>query len=68
MCHYKNWCDRINFDSFGQITPVEIQKYLDTRDKYESWQAVIQRNTDIVQRINTDICDISVYLFSDPDV
>ena len=28
ICHYRNKTDRIYFDSYGQITPVEIQRYL----------------------------------------
>ena len=47
---------RIYFDSFGQITPIEIQKYLKTRKEFESGKAVIQRNTDIVQHVNTHVC------------
>ena len=47
---------RIYFDSFGQITPIEIQKYLKTRDEFRLNKRVIQRNTDIVQSINSCIC------------
>ena len=47
---------RIYFDSFGQITPIEIQKYLKTREEFEQNKNVIQRNTDIVQPINSSIC------------
>ena len=47
---------RIYFDSFGQVNLEEIQKYLKTRKEYETGKAVIQRNTDIVQRINTHVC------------
>ena len=54
VCYYKNKKKRIYFDSFGQITPLEIQIYLKT--KSERGVEVIQRNTDIVQSINTDIC------------
>lgn len=53
-CYFKNGKTRIYFDSFGQITPLEIQIYLKT--KHESGLGVIQRNTDIVQPINTHIC------------
>ena len=48
--------ERIYFDSFGQITPCEIQKYLKTSEEYRNGTAVIQRNTDIVQRANTHVC------------
>ena len=54
VCYYKNKKERIYFDSFGQITPLEIQIYLKT--KSERGVEVIQRNTDIVQSINTNIC------------
>ena len=58
ICYFKNdkKNTRIYFDSFGQITPIEIQKYLKTRKEFESRKAVIQRNTDIVQRVNTHVC------------
>ena len=45
VCYYRNKSNRIYFDSFGQINPVEVQRYL-----------VIQRNTDIVQAVNTQVC------------
>ena len=54
VCHNKNNKTRIYFDSFGQVTPLEIQTYLKT--KSESGVGVIQRNTDVVQAINTSIC------------
>ena len=38
--------ERIYFDSFGQVTLYEIQKYL--KKPYEEGKPVIQRNTDIV--------------------
>ena len=47
---------RIYFDSFGQITPIEIQKYLKTKEEFRLNKNVIQRNTDIVQSINSCIC------------
>ena len=53
-CYYKNGLNRIYFDSFGQITPIEIQNYL--KKNKEKEVAVIQRNTDVVQAINTHIC------------
>ena len=54
VCYYKKGLNRIYFDSFGQITPIEIQNYLKTRREREI--GVIQRNTDIVQPFNTNIC------------
>ena len=47
VCYYRNKNERIYFHSYGQITPVEIQRYL---------KEVIQRNTDIVQAANTSVC------------
>ena len=54
VCYHKNGLNRIYFDSYGQITPIEIQNYLKRRK--EQGLGVIQRNTDIVQPINTHIC------------
>ena len=54
VCYYKDGDRRIYLESFGQITPKELQKYLKT--KKERGVGVIQRNTDIVQRINTYVC------------
>ena len=48
---------RIYFDSFGQMTLTEIQKYLKTKKEYETGKAVIQRITDIVQHVNTHVCE-----------
>ena len=49
VCYYRNRTDRIYFDSYGQITPVEIQSYLKTGSEFDGGKEVIQRNTDIVQ-------------------
>ena len=57
VCYFKDGMNqRIYFDSFGQVTLEEIQKYLKTKKEYETRKAVIQRNTDIVQHINTHVC------------
>ena len=55
VSYYKNGFQRIYFDSFGQITPIEIQNYLKS-PKERGGIAVIQRNTDIVQPFNSTIC------------
>ena len=47
--------DRIYFDSYGQITPLEIQQYLKTRSEFYRCSEVIQRNTDIVQTAYTSV-------------
>ena len=54
VCYYKKRTNRIYFDSYGQITPIEIQNYL--KKEKEKGLPVINRNTDIVQTFNTYIC------------
>ena len=56
VCYYRNGSDRFHFDSYGQITLVEIQQYLKTGIEFKSGSEVIQRNTDIVQAANTSVC------------
>ena len=56
VCYVKNRRTRIYFDSFGQITPLEMQKYLKTKEEFRNDSLVIERNTNIVQRPNTNIC------------
>ena len=57
LCYFKDSMKRrIYFDSFGNNTPVEIQKYLKNKKEYETGKDVIQRNTDIVQHVNTHLC------------
>ena len=53
VCHYRIKGQRIYFDSYRQITPVEVQHYLKTGPEFQRWKEVIQRNTDIVQAPNT---------------
>ena len=56
VCYYRNGSDIIYFDSYGQLTPVEIQRYLKTGNEFKRGKEVIQRNTDIVQVVNTSVC------------
>ena len=56
ICYYRNGSDRFYFDSYGQITPVEIQGYLNTCIEFKRGSEVIQRNTNIVQAANTSVC------------
>ena len=56
VCYAKIDRARIYFDSFGQITPFEIQKYLKTKLEFQNGIPVIERNTDIIQRPNTTVC------------
>ena len=54
VAYYKNGKQRIAFDSYGQVVLKELSDYLKT--KKEKNEAVIQRNTDIVQNFNTKVC------------
>ena len=56
VAYFRDGNQKIYFDSFGQVIPTEIQKYLKTREEYQNNLPVIQRNTDIVQEPNTVIC------------
>ena len=56
VCFVRNKKDRIYFDSFGQITPIEMQKYLKSKSEFDNEKSVIQRNSNIVQRANTHVC------------
>ena len=56
VCFVRNRNVRIYFDSFGQITPLELQKYLKSQSEFKKGKSVIQRNTDIVQSSNTHVC------------
>ena len=55
VCYYRNKNDRIYFDSYGQITPSEIQQYVKTGSEFYRGKEVIQRNTDIVEASNTPV-------------
>ena len=57
VCYYRIKTERIYFDSYGQITPVEIQRYLKTSSEFDRGKEVIQRNTDTIQAVNTSVCD-----------
>ena len=54
VAYYKNGTQRIAFDSYGQAILKEICDYLKTNK--EKNHAVIQRNTDVIQKFNTQIC------------
>ena len=43
ICYYSNKTDGIYFDSYGQITPAEIQRYLETGSEFDRGKEVIQR-------------------------
>ena len=40
VAYYKDGTKRIYLDSFGQITPIEVQKYLKTKDEFANDDAV----------------------------
>ena len=54
VAYYKDEKRRIYFDPFGHITPMELQRYLKTKE--ERGKGVIQRNPGIVHHINTHVC------------
>ena len=56
VCYIKIHKSCIFFDSFGRKTPLEIQKYIKTAKEFRYNIPTIQRNTDIVQGVNTKIC------------
>ena len=56
VAYYKNGKERIAFDSYGQVILKELRDYLKTEKEKETDEAVIHRNTDIVQKFNTQIC------------
>ena len=56
VCYYRNGSDRFYFNSYGQITPLEIQRYLKTGIEFKHGSEVIQRNTDTIQAANMSLC------------
>ena len=48
VSYCRNGSDRLYFDSYGQITPVDIQRYLKSGSEFKRGSEVIERNTDIV--------------------
>ena len=56
VAYFRDGNQKIYFDSFGQVIPTEIEKYLKTKEEYQNNLPVIQRNTDIIQEPNTVIC------------
>ena len=64
VCYYKNKEERLYFDSFGLITPIQIQKYLKTSYQFKHNIAVIDRQNDVLQPYNTVICGhLCLYFF-----
>ena len=41
--YYRKMTDRIYFDSYGQITPMEIQRYLKTGSEFDRGKEVIEK-------------------------
>ena len=56
VAFYKDGGQRIYFDSFGQVIPSELQRYLKTPEEFKENKPVIQRNTDIVQKEDKTNC------------
>ena len=58
VCYYRNKSNRIYFDSYGQITPVEIQRYLKTGIEF----AVVRklyREIQILYRLQIHRCVVT---------
>ncbi len=63
---FKNGSNRIYFDSFGCITPDELQRYMKTKREYKDNILCIHRNTDQIQKANTQICgQICLYILKE---
>ena len=56
VCYYRNKKERICLDSYGQIIPMKIQRYLKTDSEFDRGKEIIQSNTDIVQAASTPVC------------
>ena len=56
VCYYLTKKNIVYFDSYGQIAPVEIPRYLKSGSEFDRVKEVIQRNKDIVQAANTSVC------------
>ena len=65
VCWFKNGEERCYFDSFGIITPLELQRYLKTPFEFENNKKVIFRNTERVQEFGTTICgELCLFMLS----
>ena len=53
---------RVYFDSDGQITHNEIERYRKMSNEFDRGLEVMQRNMDIVQAVNTSVCG-HIFLF-----
>ena len=56
VAFFKDGDKIIYFDSFGQVVPSELSKYLKTSTEFSEDKPVIQRNTDVVQKEYETIC------------
>ncbi len=56
LSYYKRGDERIVFDSFGCVIPLELQKYLKTKTEYEKNIKCIWRCTQRNQDFNSSIC------------
>ena len=56
VAYYKDGKNRFYFDSYGQVILQEVTDYLKTETEKQNDEAVIARNTDIVQNFNTQVC------------
>ena len=56
VAYYKDGKDGFYFDSYIQVFLQEVADYLKTETEKQNDEAVIARNTDIVQKFSTKIC------------
>ena len=55
-CWYKSGQDRFYFDSYGERPPLEIERYLKTKEELENAQAAIKRSAVTVQHDASNEC------------
>ena len=56
VAYYKDGTSRLYFDSYGQHTPDEVERYLKTRREYKEGVECIVRNCVRVQKLGTTEC------------
>ena len=56
VSYYRKGDERIYFDSYGGITPIQIQRYLKTNAQFKNNKKCIERQTYQIQQYNTVVC------------
>ena len=59
VCYYRNKNDRIYFDSYGQITPPESQRYLKTGSEFDRGKEVIHRGIQLLYKLPIHQCVVT---------